>query len=544
MTPFILSIITVALFFAYRFALIRFSLKSGNNSYTLKTDQWFHLVLIKAIRQNGHRPPLRLDGYKESILSYPWFTHWFLSLMPPSSLQSASFFLGTYTDALLLLFFQFLTIHIASALGPQLLQNLLWANLVLFISSPLLTRTKTGKFTIRARPFGVLLFSLTFLTLFLFYRHANPLFYLLALILASSIFVTSKFANQALLGYSLLLGVALKNLWIILFPFLAFLVSVVITRGWSWRIVKMQAKHLRLYWTDIYDSYHSVRDKGSFTHLKNILTSPHKLSSLDKVYQTNPYVILIVSMPFVLLYPLILSHSSAILPSTTLFFLNYWFLSGLILLLVTSIGKLKIFGQAERYLDFCFLPYALLTSIYIVDHLSPLVLLLILMGGGFSMINFWVRKRKRNTSQSQSEHEVKAAFQWLDGCPERLVVLPIPLNFANYGVYHTKHTYLSAAFIGLLASEKGERMQKRFRELIDNYPYPTTNLEQLVKSEAVDAIVVLHSDRTKRYDTSSFDKVFENQRVSIYEVPQTKKLKRLVQYSAPLIMERDNHESK
>ncbi|MEM7125478.1 MAG: hypothetical protein AAF702_04075 [Chloroflexota bacterium] len=506
-SPFLTALITVAIFAIYRFVILLFI--KGATPVLPDTDEWFHLVRIRAIRENHYRPATFVAGYDNPIY-YPWFAHWLLAFVPENLLRIASIYLGSLIELANFTVFQLFALFIVQTVSqPLAVESLLWSNLLIFLSSPILTRNASGRFLIRPRPFGISFFILVFIFLCTYSVTGNLVWYAAAVGMAGLIYVTSKFAIQALLGYSIIVGLATGSYLLALFPIVSLVASIVLTGGWSLRVIWGQISHLHLYWTDIYDSYSYVTTKNSWKSIRDAISS-FSVKASYKLYDTNSYLILLIGMPFLLLYYQLAYYADALLPTSISNYLQSWLWAGPLLMILTSIGKMKIFGQAERYLDFCFFPYAFMASLYLtVVGFTPLSVLFIIIGFGFTFVNFWVQKYRRDKNREPLTM-IEEAFRWLAQVPTKQTILTIPISWAHYGVYFTKHTYIS--LIGL--ATRGNK-QARFRELIGRYPLPVADLESLAERKQIHTIVLSRNNESD-FDVSNFTEIYANTSVLVY----------------------------
>ena len=108
---------------------------------------------------------------------------------------------------------------------------------------------------------------------------------------------------------------------------------------------------------------------------------------------------------------------------------------------------------------------------------------------------------------------IEEAFQWLARVPTEQTILTIPISWAHYGVYFTKHTYIS--LIGLATRDN---KQARFRELLGRYPLPVADLDSLAERKQIHAIV-LSRNNVSDFDVSRFTEIYANKSVLVYRTP-------------------------
>ena len=101
--------------------------------------------------------------------------------------------------------------------------------------------------TILRLGFGVKFFGSLYFILLYFIQLGSPLAFLwifLAILLSALIYLTSKFAIQAVLFGTILLTVLTSDWVLLLLPFLGLLVSIFLSGGFAWQLLQQQVKYL------------------------------------------------------------------------------------------------------------------------------------------------------------------------------------------------------------------------------------------------------------------------------------------------------------
>ena len=488
---------------AFRVGLVRFA--THGLPLIVGADEAFHANLIRAVRAAGHRGVTRIPGYgmmKRQV--YPWGYHWLLSFVPPSRLAAVGVLFGTATDLLLLaatIAFLWLVV------GMPNTGELGWL-FAAFAGTPLLTRERTGKLTLRERPLGMLLVGLSFLLLLAHHVTGSWLSFGVAVLLASLIPVTSKFGNQALFGHAVIAGFVLGHPSWVGLPLLSFTLAWAWSRGEALEVLCGQARHLRLFWTDIYAGFATVRDRYRVRDAFRPASFRTRRRRVGKLLRRHPLTVLLLGLP---LLPLVVyeglqgSAQSDPLRGACLAWLGA---SGL-LFVATSIGRLRILGQAERYFDASIPAYLILAAGLLGTGFDALGAALVVLGVSLSVHGFFTQ-RKTLAASTAIAQDVREAMAWLESRRPRARILTVPINWANYAVAFSEGEVCDA--LGVLMEGDPEC----FRWLIESYPWPVRDLPKLVREARIEAVVARRHPRVEEYDWSAFSEVYSNRSCRVY----------------------------
>lgn len=327
------------------------------------SDHYFHLNLIRLIKNNRHRFITRYKNFiGNEYASYPQFFHWIFSFLPLKNpirlnfiFRSVIFFLDV---SFFLVFFYSGFLQFSSKL--PLLTVFLYAAL-LFIFTPFnFVRWNAGNAGFSPRSMGVLLGRI-FVYLFLFHLHHSGWVYYAALVLiAYLIFISSQFAAQYVLFFCIIYGIAFLKIWILLIPFFGFGLFLLLHDKVAINYIKGQYRHKKIYATHFAKRFILKYRPGiwrDFVYDFWLKLKKEKLAAVPYI-QTNAVVTLFWGFTVVPMSLYFLINATAIHPQQ-----NFWelltsytlfrvILVTLLIFILTSFSFTRFLGEPERYLEF------------------------------------------------------------------------------------------------------------------------------------------------------------------------------------------------
>jgi len=344
------------------------------------SDHYYHLGLIKAIKDNKHR---FITSYPQIIgekyFAYPQFYHWILSFFPQEVAKDKYWIFSFIINLLQISFFLIFSYSIYPSLSLDIpRQTFISISSLVFIFTPFSFAVWNAKNVgISARGFGLLLGQLYLYSILWFYLFGNVTFLVISFIFVFLILLSSQFAMQYVILSSPFLAIFFQNISIVISPVLAFLFFYLFMPTICINFVKGQFGHKYLYfkylakvfilkarysiWRDfVYDLWVKLR-----TNFKR---------GLIYVYD-NPLVSITLGIPFIPAFLIILALNE---DTRVLFFQNACMhglalsvLVCLVVFLLTSFRKTRFLGEPERYVEFC-IPQVAILSVVIFVHNSYL----------------------------------------------------------------------------------------------------------------------------------------------------------------------------
>ncbi len=247
--------------------------------------------------------------------------------------------------------------------------------MLLFLTQPILLPVNARMKACNGRAQGILLITVYHIFIYLFFEYGSIYWFMAAFITAILTFITSIFAAQALVFFSIPSAIMYGNTYPLLVP------ALVILIGYTSNLLGIR---------DIldYKIHHAIwylrfRKKGTTSAnrnlLKNVLMLPYYIFTDPKrayriVISDSPLIILSYSLPLIFLFFSVIGSNDIrayLLSNPIMKFCLIFIFSSLTAFLITSVSVFTIFGQAERYFEYT----------------SPMIIVVAIVGSiGFSTI--------------------------------------------------------------------------------------------------------------------------------------------------------------
>lgn len=467
-------------------------------------DVWYHLHAAEEIRKNRFRMPDRLSRYSlDTAFDTPSLTYGMLALLP-KRLRERDYLFGPLADSILSSVVFLFSLWIAH--NPYLA----FLSAFAFSMTPILLKADARVFFFSPRPWAELFASVSLLFGVLFYLEHTIVLGFLAVLFGSFVFLTSKFGAQAILLLSIGLSVALLALEFLLVLFLAFLLAILVSKGYYLRVLRGHMKHSNFYRTTIVRRHTGTMQISGW---KDIISALRGKERMVKVLARNPIVISLAFMPLLpLMWVAYILDSGPFLLNSMLMVLFAWATVAFIIAVLISTRQLRFLGEAERYQGYATLPLCVLVPIVIGMANSAvlwvLLAIVLLYSALLLRVNYQIASRYFGVSRSD-ERFSEEFFRWLTSVPEE-TILCIPFNIAPEITYKTIHK--TVYWGGNLPARN--LTTEDFKELFDEFPYPRDDLARLCRKFG--ATLVVFSKRfmgtlsSSDYDLTRFREVFEN----------------------------------
>jgi len=324
-----------------------------------KGDTFTHLYLAKLIRQNKKIPKTLphwlVDNYYHAPFAYPFLLHLILALFPTRWIEKYERFIGPFIsscDVLIIYLF-------ASIWLPYY-----WTGLVasLYILAPL---NFPDDISLTPRPLGKLLVNIAILfgIIFSLNQGSNILFFTIAIISGSAVFLSHKFSSQAWLFAIFFIFIG-TNLNIKIFGIIATTSLILYIPFKKFYFNKILPDHFNaLHW-----NYENIKNKIKTQYTSYKITTKTVVSE----YIYNPF--------FLLLIIFFVQDISFFLENPLHKLLLFWaFGLQLIAYLVKYPKKLRFLGEGARYKYYNIFPIVFLITAYISSHLTITNLVLLIV---------------------------------------------------------------------------------------------------------------------------------------------------------------------
>ncbi len=328
------------------------------------SDQAYHLLMIKAIVKNNHKFVTTIPFFVgKNRHAYPQLIHWFFSFFSEKRILRLCRFTGTFGHLLsgvALYFFAKLLFPFMVESGYEI-PNVSYMIVVAltYALSPInydLFNAKNIGFS--ARGFGLFLGQVfTYISIFYVLDILDLSTYLiLAGIVVYLILISSVFAIQYVVFYSLIASIVFTNIFLMLPLFVGAGVYFLFKRKIAIEFAKGQLAHKKTYALHLAkvfilkNRYSIWRDfvYDFWLKLFNIFRRKESMFGLIKYFMTNNLVNLLIGIPFLFLIFFTFPISDSGLNGV----LAYHIFIGLLMFLLTSFRWTRFLGEPDRYVEF------------------------------------------------------------------------------------------------------------------------------------------------------------------------------------------------
>ena len=494
------------------------------------SDHYFHLNLIRLIKNNRHRFISRYSNFiGNEYASYPQFFHWvfsFVKIANPARLnfiyKSVIFF---FDVSFFLIFFYSGFLQFSTTL--PLVTVFLYAAL-LFIFTPFnFVRWNAGNAGFSPRGLGVLLGRI-FAYLFLFHlHHSGWICYAALIVVTYIIFISSQFAAQYVLFFCIIYGIAFLKAWILLIPFFGFALFYLLHGKVAVNYIKGQYQHKKIYATHFAQRFILKYRPGiwrDFIYDFWVKLKKEKWAAIPYI-QTNAIVtlfwgftILPLSLYF-LVNATAIKHQQGFWELVSNYTLFQVILVTLLIFILTSFSKTRFLGEPERYLEFATpaLVY-LFMQCYSSEFVYYTIIYYVLASLGLIFISKWYDKKSKKVKDNMLWHlstrrvNGKTMIDKLRELQEK----GMPLRIFSNNEEITRRLLEMENSEFLLPDIAAEKTGSFYYKNIFNEQYPVVNeklLIPMIKEFGVNVLVVDTNHLSQHYmavlKDLSFTPVFE-----------------------------------
>lgn len=505
--------------------------------FTLSTtsDNYWHLWQIKQIKKNGLGNHKVFNAIIPGYQAYPNFPHYLISKFPESKQIPAAYILNILYDCLSVIIFYFIVYFFQNktAIFIEANANLPFLLTIFFSTTPIFFPVTARLKSIGARTFGGLLSLIYFVILGAGINYELWLYaYPLCIIIGILIIMSSQFAMQVIILFSITLSIFYTSIN----PFLIVLLSIIIgslipkTGIWEfWKYFKIN-HYLR---------YIKIAQKGTSASNRNrlkdfvylpIMLFKNRGQFLNIVFKKNTFIILMYSVPQLMIFTYILLNNfqvvDTILGNRLTEYLFYILLSSVIVFLLTSLKPLLFLGQAERYLEYSVWSITLL--LYYLFQFSGFDLynlqILICLNISILLILF-IFTQLTNYKKSLKGEEDSALIDLIDFLDtkdgSKVLSVPIKLSFGLAALSNNKDIYF---YYKITANKIDGFKRSTEDEVWVNFIKP--DFEYFVKEYSIDLFVFTTEaiNQAKglniKYDLDNKSTVFENEKYKVYKASE------------------------
>jgi hypothetical protein len=500
------------------------------------TDTMMHLWQIKKQKLNknfSHEPFNSIIKGKQAT---PSLAHYIISIFPEKFYKPAGLLLNIGYDLVtVLIIFLFCRFYLMDQLPSSDSAFFIpfeYAVAFVFSTSPILFPVDARLRSLGARTFGLVLTTLFFVLVGWAQVESIYYPYILSVILVVLITMSSQFAMQVMVLFSLFYS-------LISFEFLP-LITVIAGFGLGYILPFTGIKHFTKYKINHYIWYFRNYKKGTTAanrnNLREFIKLPyyliHKPFRFFKILLVeNSFVIACYSMPM-LLYILISLLNGNI--DYTLYFENEWlkfmtylFLASLMAFLLTSFRPFLFLGSPERYLEYgvgflsILFAYTLLQPS--IRHQDSLFLIVLLIHMVFIVMNLlYLLYNRTNACNIFKNDNLKDLSDYLNNKIGQANILTLPTKL-SYGIAFARpnqHIRFYYPFIsGKLDGFKYMEQEEVLLYLVKpdfQYFKATYGIDHLIVEHAVLKETPLAADYKEQLNSARC--LFSTQEYSIYKI--------------------------
>lgn len=508
MTP----VVTLGVLLAFLFVVLSRSVYRFIQPSLHERDAFAHLLFMKDIREAGHRVPERPTSVLTGgIYSYPFLLHWLLSFLPERLVTFLTLYFSPILDAAYVCFV------VVLSLSGVITTTELLIILVFFATAPdFMPPNRAESLALSGRKFGLLITTGAILALSLWTVSSQALLLVGAVVLSAAVFLSSKFSLQALtfilIGFTVTgtpeaLGVLL----------LGGLAAVLGSGGVYWTVLRGHVRHLYEYaltqqfkismTAPTNNLLDELRERHSVRDLLELAFRSHAIRPLA----FNPFLIGVI-----VTYAVALT-SGGISTLDSRPWVHIWVLSVVAAFILTSLPGLRFLGEADRYLDYGFLPGLLVIAAGWRQFGQPYDLflgLLVLHGLAVIAVSIYVfRSEFHMPAENADFDDIMARLR--EHAPGGVLVQP--LWRARELAWQTDHTVVDFVMNG---GSTPAVVAERDHLCPSEYGYITDDVEWLAEQYDLDWAVFNVSRRDEFDDTElkppAVEPEYENDHFQLY----------------------------
>ncbi|MBI5102974.1 MAG: hypothetical protein HZB33_14245 [Nitrospirae bacterium] len=493
-------------------------------------DQTYHFIAAQAIRDNNYRLPDKLKGFLlPGVYDYPPLFHYLLAIFPRTTREKIAPFTGAVIDSVQVLILYFFSLWLFQQ--PQLIHYAADATKVagtaslLFATSPTLLYWGCGPRAYHATPraLGELFTAITFLGGLVYYSHGGSFILLLTGIFAALALLTSKFSAQVLVFFTIGMAGFLKAPSLMSLPMLGAVCAVIFSGGHYRSILIGWLKHLILYQQII--MRHLLVSRNRLAEFRNLFASVRArnfkgcLVSGRSLLVRNTYVILAVRyLGLIALIILAAINWEHLAQNREIIYLLSWIAVSVIIFFIISLRPFLFLGESDRYLEYSLPAQVIVLSLMIHSfNAETLLVSMLVYHGGFYLLTFlWIYVDFRYVLPKKEQE--RRLFEWLrrEGISGKKVLYidNIPYEI----IYETNNLVLFPP--GNFTHISKDQFVKLWQQL----PWPSTDLERLIKEYGFEYIIVYRKNVALAlqkgwvYKVDQYSIIYKNDAYDVYKI--------------------------
>lgn len=469
------------LLFSLPLAIIAFIYESYPRFLNRKfgVDIWTHLLYLKEYHRQKGIPRRIKNGFLVSgEYDYPPVFIFILSKFPFKLVEKYEFLFSPFFDAvhLMLIFFisYFLTNDMIIALLTQ----------VLYVLTPIIILENSSA---TPRSLGYTLFTILFVSLFLFIENNNSALLIVAIVAGTLVFLSHRFTTQGFLFFASFFTVLDKNsiyLWIF---GISFIVAIVVSRRFYFKVLRGHIGNLVFWYKNIdYRFAHQV--KGNY---KEHRTQDFIFRLYNQFLKFPPFVLTITN-PWTLPVFYLFFFAFPIEPILQRFI--WWVIASYALAITTIwVRHLRFLGEGQRYLELSAFPTAFLSAQILLNLIKSEVALFTLayytvIGVAALLTTVVIQKKGIIKDKLRTvTPSLKQIYFYLRSLRSKPRLLCIPHQITTSTIYHTDcPVFVNADYANI-------------ETISDVYPYIKKPIPEIMRIHNLN-MILLNKDYAKIVD--------------------------------------------
>lgn len=433
-------------------------------------DIWTHLLYLKEYhRQKGIPKKIENGFLVPGTYDYPPIFIFIISKFPFKLIEKYEFIFSPFFDALHLILIFFISYY--------LIDNILLALLTqaLYILTPIIVLENSST---TPRSLGYTLFTILFLSLFLFIQNGNYLLLTTAITAGTFIFLSHRFTTQGFLFFSIFFSILDKNIIYFGIFMLSFVLAIIISRGFYLRVLRGHIGNL-IFWRQNIKYRFAHQIKGNYKEHK---TQDFVFKLYNQFLKFPPFVLTITN-PWILpvFYILFFSY-----PGNPIMQQMVWWVifSCILVFFTTWIPSLRFLGEPQRYLELSAFPVAFLSAWFFTKVLetnfAPIGIVYYISISIASLITIIVIQRKAIVKDRLRTitPEIEKMFDYLNTLKVKPRLLCIPHQITTNTIYHTGcPVFVNADYTNI-------------EKISEVYPYLRKPIKKIMEKYQLDAVLL------------------------------------------------------
>ena len=410
-------------------------------------DTWRHLEAADFIRKNRTLPGVNQKYIFTETSDYPPLLRVIISFFSREIAEKYQWLFSPIFDLV-----HSYTVFLCAWILTKSIYGGIIAQIT-YMVSPLVVMENSSLTT---RSFASFLSTLTFFSFMLFLVYDHYWIFFVGVFFGSLLILAHRFSLQAFIFLTIGMMIYLKSFFPLLFPVLSLTGAIVLSKGYSWRVLIGHFKMVEFWRRNIHNRYaHQVRglfkkdeQQESGDVVFKIYNAIRKLPAVA-VFSANPSCIISLGLCLLMIFGMEFNELSG-LQNELFRLLIVW--SAILTFVGVLIRQFQIFeliGEGERYQDSGMFPSALVTAqvaliAFNKGYFVPIVIILFaiwLAGLGVSL--YLQRVVVCNDFDRSIRDELWDVFKIINNLPGEVRVMTIPLLLADSVMYFTKANVLS-----------------------------------------------------------------------------------------------------